>query len=60
MDSQSVKWLAGIQGKLGRNKLARLESLGLESLEDRIALAASYSTGGIVERWIGRENRRHE
>jgi hypothetical protein len=50
MDSQSGKWLAAIQGKRGRNNLAGHERLGLESLEDRIALAASYST---VESWNG-------
>ncbi len=50
MDSQSTNWLAGIQGKRGRNKLAGHEQLGLESLEDRIALAASYST---VNEWGG-------
>jgi len=50
MNSQSGKWLAGIQGKRGRNKLAGHERLGLESLEDRIALAASYST---VNSWNG-------
>jgi aryl-phospho-beta-D-glucosidase BglC (GH1 family) len=44
MDSRSENWLAGIQVKRRRNKLTAPGGLGLESLEDRIALTAAYST----------------
>lgn len=50
MGSRSANWLAEIQSKRKHNKLATHAALGLESLESRIALAASYST---VQSWNG-------
>jgi len=50
MDSRSAKWLAGIRNLRTQNNLIGSERLGLESLEERIALAAAYST---VNEWGG-------